>query len=296
MLGNYKIKISLNKFKIYDNSVNTGKIDETKNISFKIPIFQYTNNIGINDNYFNEWDSNDTYNVGSICTKNNISYVSKINYNKNNNPETSINEWDLRYKNDIWNPHAGYEINRKVYYDGKLYKSLVDNNSFNIKDESKWEQLVGKYTTTPRIDEFRKYKEPFFEIGFITNKESINSDSYVDYIKSSKEENGNVLYEYVFSEKNYEKNTGIKYNDISPEESIVTYQTNEQDEEYYSSLPTIHNEFMNGVVEPPKIESNVFINRGINTSFEKHFRLGEILSVEDFTTQSDNFYNIKTID
>lgn len=297
MSDKYKIKISLNQFKIYDNSENTGQIDMSKTISFMIPISQNLANLGLNSNHEEEWDSESVYKNGSICCKNNVVYYSITDNNINKNPENTLNiYWAKKNEDEVWETNKVYDINKKVKFGDFYYISLTENNVFDINDKDKWFKCVGNYTTNTKIESFRKYKEPYFEVGFIMNKDVVGSDNYVDYIKHTKSQNGETLYEYVFSEKNLTDDSGIKYSEIGNGLANVYFPVNGENSDDFSQFNTIHQDYMNGVSEPPKIESNLFIDRGNNTSFEKHFRLGEILSIDDFTSQGDNFYKIQTID
>lgn len=47
-----------------------------------------------------------------------------------------------------------------------------------------------------------------------------------------------------------------------------------------------------GIVFPPKVENNVFIDRGTVSVFEKHSRLGSILTMEQLVEYGNGYYNL----
>jgi hypothetical protein len=56
---------------------------------------------------------------------------------------------------------------------------------------------------------------------------------------------------------------------------------------------TVKPEWMNGLYHQPKVKANVSIDRGNGASFERHLRLGEIDTMEDFENyQNGSFYKI----
>jgi hypothetical protein len=64
----------------------------------------------------------------------------------------------------------------------------------------------------------------------------------------------------------------------------------------YADLLHVKNvkpEWMNGLYHQPKVKTNVSIDRGNGASFERHIRLGEIDTMEDFENyQNGSFYKI----
>jgi hypothetical protein len=56
--------------------------------------------------------------------------------------------------------------------------------------------------------------------------------------------------------------------------------------------PDIKEEWTMGHVFPPQIENNVFIDRGIASVFEEHYRLTEVKTLEDFDIYQSGFFNI----
>ena len=52
-------------------------------------------------------------------------------------------------------------------------------------------------------------------------------------------------------------------------------------------------DYLIGVVDRPKIEMDVFIDRGVNSSFEQHMRLGDINSLTDLEKYGNGYFKIK---
>ena len=61
----------------------------------------------------------------------------------------------------------------------------------------------------------------------------------------------------------------------------------------FVSMPLIHRNFNNGMVSQEKVDGNIYIDRGISSSFEKHFKLQEVATMDDLETYSNGgFFNI----
>jgi hypothetical protein len=58
--------------------------------------------------------------------------------------------------------------------------------------------------------------------------------------------------------------------------------------------PDIKEEWSLGHVFPPQIKNNVFIERGIISVFEEHYRLNEVKRVEDIEGYQGGFFNTIT--
>jgi len=59
-----------------------------------------------------------------------------------------------------------------------------------------------------------------------------------------------------------------------------------------SLLPLVKEEIKMGLVQPPEIDSDIFINRNELSVFENHLRLNEIISVQHLKEYQRKFYNI----
>lgn len=59
--------------------------------------------------------------------------------------------------------------------------------------------------------------------------------------------------------------------------------------------PTIRQEYKFGSAARQSVDSDIYIDRGINSAFEKHLKLGEISNMEDLTQYSNGFFKIMRV-
>ena len=57
-------------------------------------------------------------------------------------------------------------------------------------------------------------------------------------------------------------------------------------------LPVFREEYMFGISSMENVDSDIYIDRGINTAFEKHLKLGEVTSLEALEQYGNNFFKI----
>ena len=71
------------------------------------------------------------------------------------------------------------------------------------------------------------------------------------------------------------------------------------DNDYESSgdtkAPIIREEYRVGVSAKENIKGNIYIDRGINSAFEKHLKLGEVASLEALENYGNNFFKIMDV-
>ena len=56
--------------------------------------------------------------------------------------------------------------------------------------------------------------------------------------------------------------------------------------------PTLKQEYMLGISSLENIDSDIYIERGINAAFEKHLKLGEVTSLEALEQYSNGYFKI----
>lgn len=56
--------------------------------------------------------------------------------------------------------------------------------------------------------------------------------------------------------------------------------------------PQIQEEYLLGIISPPEVESDVFIDRSTFSVLDRHLRLSEVESLEHLTRYGNGFYNI----
>ena len=57
-------------------------------------------------------------------------------------------------------------------------------------------------------------------------------------------------------------------------------------------FPTYREEYRLGSSSLENIDSNIYIERGINAAFEKHLKLGEVVSLEALVQYGNGYFKI----
>ena len=79
------------------------------------------------------------------------------------------------------------------------------------------------------------------------------------------------------------------YNDsLSKVEYSVTRRYDETD----SKFPIMMEEYRVGIAGPESVEGDIYIDRGINSAFEKHLKLGEVTSLESLLQYGNGYFKI----
>ena len=72
-------------------------------------------------------------------------------------------------------------------------------------------------------------------------------------------------------------------------------KTDTNDFELYNGtrvFPVFREEYMMGMACMQNVDSDIYIDRGINTAFEKHLKLGEVTSIESLEQYGNRFFKI----
>lgn len=165
---------------------------------------------------------------------------------------------------------------------------------------------VSGYTSS-RISELKKYNvsNPYEEFFYF----DITDDNRVSTIFELSPKTGytfNALNDSNLGTEN--QITGIIYYDLGVSETIfdddlntyirfpkstISYKGSGWNEDNISLSATVMEEKYLGIISPPKIESEVFIDRGSVSVLESHLRLSEIASLEHLITYNNgSYYNI----
>ena len=93
-----------------------------------------------------------------------------------------------------------------------------------------------------------------------------------------------------FCEEEIVDNTyNTTYNDsLSKVEYSVTRRYDETD----SKFPIMREEYRVGIAGPESVEGDIYIDRGINSAFEKHLKLGEVTSLESLLQYGNGYFKI----
>jgi len=161
--------------------------------------------------------------------------------------------------------------------------------------------LIITATTESNLDDVKAYgaNNPY-RLNF-----DVTSEVYADY--TGQEINGvsRVTYlgdpiTYVFDADKNDKNigttgqtNGLLYQDYSGNsETIVTYIGQGWNQTNISLSALTKEEYLFGITSTPEVNSDVFIDRGITTIFEKHLKLSEITNLGELTRYGRGYYNI----
>lgn len=193
-------------------------------------------------------------------------------------------------------------------YEGKLRVTGKD-----LDDYWAFANKITGFTDSKRID-VKSYNN---NNNFIANFD-INKTIYTNYLgqsidgRSRVTNSGNPLI-YVFDANNdstigtTNQSTGLLYRDYTGEtrtvsDDVLGVQTIPLTEMEFkgegwnmtntSLSAQIKEEYLFGVTQPPEVFSDVFIDRGATTVFEKHLRLSEVETLEHFERYNNGFYKL----
>jgi hypothetical protein len=128
----------------------------------KNSILDYNTNIMYPD--YEAYDYNKTYNNGDVvvCLRDGYKYTSKVD--SNNNFVTDTNSWDKgelltqKHMYDFWvRDTKTYSIDDIVQYQGKAYKSLINDNTWDISDIYAWQKISDSVLNYEVWDSSKKY-------------------------------------------------------------------------------------------------------------------------------------------
>jgi hypothetical protein len=178
----------------------------------------------------------------------------------------------------------------------------IRNTGKTVSDYYNYTNTVITGVTDSKKEDVRSYKnsDPF-RLGF-----DVNSGVYTNF-------KGDVVsgidrvtqlgtaFTYVFgADKNdpnigtRDQQNGLLYIDYSG--GLVQTQVSFKGEGWNqtnTSLSAItKEEYLFGIVSKPEIESDLFIDRGITTVFDKHLRLSEITNLNELARYGKGYYNL----
>lgn len=212
---------------------------------------------------------------------------------------------------DSWYPNTKYNEGSKVYYSGFTYVCVIAHESNLSFDDDNWIKTPNDYvnentityTGSTRINEFRRYGKldndvdlynPVWNTGYT----QIISTSYgISKQITNAKPNTNALipqdlYEYrIWNEAN--DNSVIMYSDINSSDSIITYTSSGLTNSNSILYPMCKLDYLMGVIEKPKIEIDVYVDRGNNSSYDKHLKLGDVKSLNDLELYGNGYFKIK---
>lgn len=210
-----------------------------------------------------------------------------------------------------WVKNTIYYSGETIVYNDNSYICTSGHTSGNYFDEIYWKATpIGEttgytvtYTGETQINQFRRYGKkdndydlynPLSNTGF-TQQITTSNGMIMQLIGERLKENGldyQNLYDYKFWVSG-KTGTTINYSDIDSNFSKISYNTSGLTTENAIDVPSVKLDYLIGVINPPKINIDVFIDRGSNLSFDRHIKLGEIKSLNDLESYGNGYYKIK---
>ena len=212
---------------------------------------------------------------------------------------------------NTWVANKKYYKGETVIYNDYSYKCIVTSSNSSIFNLSEWEDNflnipTGNTVTfigESKIDEFRRYSKK------IDDKDLYNPKWNSGFTQEIKDVYGNInkiigeranysgikqnLYDYVLGANEDDLiNTGIHYSDVTNGISSINYSTSGLTKENSILSPNIKQEYLLGAVESPKIISDVLIDRGVNSTFDRNLKLGDVRTLYDLTNYGNGFFKI----
>jgi hypothetical protein len=217
-----------------------------------------------------------------------------------------------------------WEVNKTYYYGETVlvyddiikqyvsYRCKVNSSKLFVFNDTDWEIKHGVLETGTtinfvgenKIDEFRRYSKtdedkdlynPTWNTGFTYEQQ--NQNGTYNKITSEFTNYGDTvqnLYSYIIGyEHGNESNTGIHFTGITNEKANISYKTYGQTIENSLLVPSIKQDFLLGIIEPTKVSADVNIDRGTNTSFDRHLKMGDIRGLDDLINYGNGFFKIK---
>lgn len=224
---------------------------------------------------------------------------------------TNINDIGIKepYVYPEWMPGEEYLKSDKeggdiILHGNKIYKCIISHQSSDSfeSDSEKWKDIsdlesisnIITYSGESRIDEFKRYGKTINDSDLYNTENPINDGGITKRIIETKPKidpfSKQYIYKYTFTDSNDNVTT---YDDVGDGSSIITYETKGLNENNAINLPSFKNEELLSVIGKPKVEVDVFIDRGINNSFDKHIKIGEIKTLESLEKYGNGVFKIK---
>lgn len=134
----------------------------------------------------------------------------------------------------------------------------------------------------------------------------VNSETYINYKGDIVQGVDRVTYigsafTYVFGADKNDSNigtsaqvNGLVYVDFSGGPTVTNFSFNGEgwNQTNISLSALTKEEYLFGIISTPEVQSDVFIDRGITTIFEKHLKLSEITNLDELSRYGRGFYNL----
>jgi hypothetical protein len=174
------------------------------------------------------------------------------------------------------------------------YPSNTENNYYNFVD------IVISATTDSRIEDVRSYSA----INPFRTNFDVNSETYENY--EGLTVNGVDRIQSMGEPKIYVLDTpndlklgtnnqisGLQFKDYSATTKSELRYIGEGFNKTNISLSALtKEEYLFGIISPPEVENDVFIDRGITTVMDMHLRLSEIKNLKGLESYGNGYYKL----
>lgn len=289
---------------IYDNKIYKCITSHSSTDIFildaKIKVWEEMDEIESYD--YDEWVKNKGYLNGDIVIHGDKTYKCITSHLSADIFSVDNDIWVKIVDYPKWKQEENYSEGDIITHDNKIYKCKDNHLSGDDFEIDKWEEIgvMGIATNTveyigeSRIDEFKRYGKTINDSDLYNTKNPINEGGIIKEIIETKPKidpfSKQDVYKYTFTDSN---NNLTTYDDTGDGSSIISYTAKGLNEDNAINLPSFKNEELLGVIGKPKVEVDVFIDRGINNSFDKHIKISEIKTLEALEKYGNGFFKIK---
>lgn len=241
------------------------------------------------ENEISTEDNNSVNNCDSLC-QNLAAFGDVITNITNNTDEKTITFTYVLGAHLIPEEGSTYiDDDNNVYYTWKNFKRDISEKyqKYGVTYEETY-----NYTEKGELDKLIRG-----DIKITTENETEQIITFNDYITGTYDD-GLKYYKFEFIKYNnstsYNKtiaNRDVNINSILTDFTLIRTDN----EEFIGKTPTIRTDFFNGISYSPTLETNVRIQRGTTSVFDKHIRFGECKTIDDMIDyQNSSFFNINS--
>lgn len=160
--------------------------------------------------------------------------------------------------------------------------------------------IVTAYTES-RIEDVRAYSNnDQYKLNFDVETETYTNFSGASVNGVSRVTSLGDPMTYVFmADKNdpnigqVNQKNGLVFNDFDVDElTTVSFRSQGWNQTNTSLSAITKEEYLFGIISKPEVKSDVFIDRGITTIFEKHLKLSEIRTLDELQRYGGGYFNV----
>lgn len=165
-----------------------------------------------------------------------------------------------------------------IYYIGSIFE--MNDNGELVRKEYGVEYVEEVQFVKERTEYYLKKKDNK-AVPSDVEKPDVHSVSYPIYIyrlKQKSDDIDNNAYDTPY------------YDNLAVFRTEIVRKQAESDED--NSAPIIREEYRLGIAAPENVRGNIYIDRGINSAFEKHLKIGEVTSMESLLQYGNGYFKI----